>query len=64
MTGANRPCHFCLSRRVQHVLDKNAVAPGGVIDQHMGHCSHNAAILQNWAIRSRVIAIRDNSFLV
>lgn len=37
---------FCL---FQHGLRKDAVPPGGVVDQHMGDCPHQAAVLHDGA---------------
>jgi len=36
-----------LCRSVQHVFDKDAVAGGWVVDQHMGHCPDEFAVLYN-----------------
>ena len=36
-----------LPRRVQHILDKNAVARGRVIHQHMGHGAYQLTVLNN-----------------
>ena len=44
-TGAFAPVF--LFRRIQHILDKDPVAPGGVIDQNMGDGSHQPAVLYN-----------------
>ena len=35
------------SRRFQHIVDKNTVARGRVIHQHMGHGADELAVLQN-----------------
>ena len=43
------PLSKLLSRRIQHILNENPVAPGGVIDQHMGHGSHQSAVLDDGA---------------
>ena len=39
-----------LSRGFQHMLQQDAVALGGVIHQHMGHCAHKAPVLDDGAI--------------
>ena len=33
--------HLC---RVQHIFNENSVARGGVIDEHVRHCSHELAV--------------------
>ena len=41
------PIH--LSRRIQHIFDKNPVASGRIIYKDMGHRSDEFSILNNWA---------------
>ena len=38
-----------LSRRIQHIFNKDPVSPGGVIHQHMSHSAYQLAILNNGA---------------
>ena len=33
----------------QHVFHKDPVAHGGIVDQHVGDCSHDLAVLDNGA---------------
>ena len=40
-----RSLHLCC--RIQHILDKDAVAGGGIIDENMGHRAHQFSILYN-----------------
>lgn len=35
--------------RLHHIFRKNAVAPGGVVYQHMRHRAHQPAVLQDGA---------------
>ena len=44
-------CGLSLSRRIQHIFNKNPIPHGGVIDENMGHGPHNLPILQNGAAR-------------
>ena len=43
----NGVCVFLLCSSVQHIFDEDAVAHGGVIDQHMGHCPDEFSILDD-----------------
>jgi len=36
-----------LFHRVQHILDKNSITSGWIIQQNMGHSTHDFAVLQN-----------------
>ena len=38
-----------LSRRIQHIFDENSVAPGWIVDQDMGHCANQPAVLDDGA---------------
>lgn len=38
---------LALPRHGQHILDEDAVAAGGVVQQHMGHRAYDAAVLQD-----------------
>ena len=40
-------CGHCLCCGVQHVFNENAVAGGGVIDEDMGNCAHQFAVLDD-----------------
>ena len=50
----------CL-RRLQHVADQDAVAPGGVPHQHVGHGTDELPVLQNggapWIDRGNIVAL-------
>ena len=35
----------------EHVFDKDAVACGGVVDEHVGDRAHKLAVLDYWATR-------------
>ena len=47
----------------QHGFGKDAVTPGGVIHQHMGHRSHQFAILKDGAAAHECVNIGPTSFL-
>jgi len=38
---------FLPSRPGQHIFDQDPISFGGLIDHHMGNCTHNPAILQD-----------------
>lgn len=38
---------FSLFRRFQHRFDGNSISFGCIQKQHMGHCAHQIAVLQN-----------------
>ena len=38
---------FCLSRRIQHIFDQNSIAPGGVVDEDMGHGTNQLSVLDD-----------------
>ena len=42
------PLSKFLFRSIQHVFNKNPVAPGWVVYEGMGHCSDEFAILDYW----------------
>ena len=43
---------FCfLPRLVEHIFDKNAVARGGIVDEHMGNSSYDLSVLDDRAAR-------------
>ena len=46
MTGANTPVKI-LSRSLQHIFDKDAIAGIGLINQNMSHCTNNLPVLNN-----------------
>ena len=39
--------HFLRIRRIQHIFDEDTVATGRVIDQHVGDCTYQFAILDD-----------------
>ena len=39
----------CLSRRFEHIFNEDPVAPGGVIDEDVGHRPHQSAVLDDGA---------------
>ena len=47
--GHRRAVSLHLCGGVQHGLDEDAVAPGGVVDRDMGHGAYQVAVLDNGA---------------
>ncbi len=43
----NFPGRLRLCRRIQHIIDEDAVAGGGVIHQHMGDSPNEFAVLDD-----------------
>ena len=48
-TEAICPCQKFLSGGIQHILDEDTITTGGVIHQHMGHGTHDFAVLNDGA---------------
>ena len=44
------PLSNLLSCRFQHVFDKDPVPSGRIIDQNVGHCAHQLAVLNEYAL--------------
>jgi len=37
-----------LDCRIQHIFDENAISGGGVVDEDVGDCADQFAVLDNW----------------
>ena len=40
-------CLFPLCCCIEHIFDEDAVAGGGIVDEHMGHCADQLAVLDD-----------------
>ena len=48
---------FELSCRIQHILDKNPVPSRRIIDQHMGHRTHQFSVLDDWTAAHECLSL-------
>jgi len=55
---------LCLCRGIQHIFNENAVAGGGVIDQHVGHGANELAVLDNGRAGHECVKYRTKLFTI
>ena len=53
---------LALRRGVPHIFNENPVSRGGIVDQHVGHRSHELSVLKDGAARQECGQSRTTNF--